>query len=286
MQMRKVIHDSARIGVGVLKGPFPEQRTAKAFRVKDGVGTLEIVSRISPACKWIDPWNFFPSGNCGEDVHCGDAVFERDFLSPASLKALKKMKGPDGLPIYLPSQIDKVLAEGPEKCNTEGYQGKNPNQPDNKDNRFAVWHMTGTLSREDMLVLQAPGAEELPDEVVECFCIVTLVNDTVIRAIEDCPTTLRDLADETGLHYATVKDYVNALHKEKLVRVVAWEKDAHGRDAARVFGWGTGPDKKRTRLSDAEKQRRYKVRLKSKQLLHRMAGNYAMPGMQTAHACA
>lgn len=182
MQMRKVIHDSSRIGVGVLKGPFPEQRTSKAFRVKDGVGVLEIVTRISPACKWIDPWNFFPSGNCGEDVHCGDAVFERDFLSPASLKALKKMKGPDGLPIYLPGQIDKVLAEGPEKCNTEGYQGKNPNQPDTKDNRFAVWHMTGTLSREDMLVLQAPGAEELPDEVVECFCIVTLVNDTVIRA--------------------------------------------------------------------------------------------------------
>ena len=175
MQMRKVIHDSARIGVGVLKGPFPDVRTGKAY--KDG--ELTIVERIAPACKWIDPWNLFPQAGCGENIHDGDHISERDFMSAAGLKALKKLRDPDGHPIYLAEQIDKVIEEGPEKCNTE--QGVNPSKPEQK-NRFTIWYWTGTLNREDMVSLNAPGADELPEEVVDCFCIVTMVNDSPIRA--------------------------------------------------------------------------------------------------------
>lgn len=180
MQMRKVIHDSARLGVGVLKGPFPDRRTGKAYID----GKLEITERISPACKWIDAWNFFPAAGCGENVQEADGVFERDFLSPSGLKALKKLKYPGtdnepGATIYLADQIDKVLEEGPEKCNTE--QGTNPAEKDKK-NRFPIWYWTGTLNREEMELLDAPGVDELPDEVVDCFCIVTLVNDSPIRA--------------------------------------------------------------------------------------------------------
>lgn len=185
MQMRKVIHDAARIGVGVLKGPFPDERTAKAYTVTEGKGTLEIIKSISPACKWIDTWNLFPHGVCGEDIHEGDHILERDFLSAASLKKLKNLRGmktdefPDGEPIYIASQIDKVIAEGPGKCNVN--EGRNPNQPENK-HRFDIWHFTGTLNAEDMMALGAPGADELPDEVTECYAIVTIVNDSPIRA--------------------------------------------------------------------------------------------------------
>jgi hypothetical protein len=179
MQMRKVIHDSARIGVGILKGPFPDLKEGKSFDIQNGVGVLQIVHSISPTCKWIDPWNFFPARSCGEDVHEGDGIAERDFLSPSSLKALKDLTDQDGSPIYLSTQIDKVIEEGPDKCNTE--QGRNPNEL-NKPSRFTVWNYTGTLSREDMVVLNAPGADELPADLVECFCILTVVNDTIIRA--------------------------------------------------------------------------------------------------------
>ena len=186
MQMRKVIHDAARIGVGVLKGPFPDERTSKAFTVSEGVGTLEIVKSISPACKWIDPWNFFPAANCGEDIHSGDGCFERDYLSAAGLKALKNLSTPPdalhplGQPIYISAAIDKVIAEGPEKCNNSGFCG--PWKSDTEKNRFQIWYYTGTLTRDDMEVMGAPGMEDLPDDLCECHAIITMVNDTVIGA--------------------------------------------------------------------------------------------------------
>lgn len=185
MQMRKVIFDAARIGVGVLKGPFSETCTERAFTVEGNVGTLVIDTKVKPGCKWIDPWNFYPHGSCGEDIHEGDHVFERDFLSSASLTALKKERGlitdafPGGEPIYLPEQIDKVIAEGPEKCNTNEDR---PEMSEAEKSRFTIWHFTGSLDAEDMVALGAPGADELPAEVSEVYAIVTLVNDTPIRA--------------------------------------------------------------------------------------------------------
>ncbi|MEK9796291.1 MAG: hypothetical protein VW713_06035, partial [Alphaproteobacteria bacterium] len=171
MQMRKVIFDGARIGVGVLKGPFPDVRTRKSFAAAGGVGKLKIVQKIAPACRWIDPWNFYPAANCGEDIQEGDYCFERDFLSATSLKKLKQVRDHEGKPVYLAAQIDKVIAEGPEKCNTDAYDARNPVGADQK-NRFSIWHMTGVLSREDMQVLGAPAVDELPEEVCECFCIL------------------------------------------------------------------------------------------------------------------
>lgn len=194
MQMRKVIFDGARIGVGVLKGPFPDVRTRKSFATAGGVGKLKIVQKIAPACKWIDPWNFYPAANCGEDIQEGDYCFERDFLSTSSLKKLKQVRDHEGKPVYLAAQIDKVIAEGPEKCNTDAYDARNPVGADQK-NRFSIWHMTGVLSREDMQVLGAPAVDELPEEVCECFCIVSMVNDTVIRA------TLNPLMETGHLPY-------------------------------------------------------------------------------------
>ena len=60
MQMRKVIFDGARIGVGVLKGPFPDVRTRKSYWQRDGVGKLQIVQKIAPACKVDRPVELLP----------------------------------------------------------------------------------------------------------------------------------------------------------------------------------------------------------------------------------
>lgn len=181
MQMRKVIHDSARIGVGVIKGPFPTQRKSKAFSVKNGVGMLQIASKTSPACQWIDPWNLFPDGSCGENIQDGEYIFERDFMSERKLRALKELKDIEGHPIYLGIQIDKVLKEGPEKINVSDDGSRNPSSHQNK-NRFSIWYFTGTLKREDMAVLGAVVSDDLPDDVTHCHAICTMVNDSVIRA--------------------------------------------------------------------------------------------------------
>jgi len=49
----------------VLKGPFPTMRREQAITTVDGSTTLQMVDKVVPAVKWIDPWNFFPDGACG-----------------------------------------------------------------------------------------------------------------------------------------------------------------------------------------------------------------------------
>lgn len=170
---RKIVHDAARIGVGILKGPFPDIQENRAMTRKEGVVGIEIQKKVVPSVCWIDPWNFFPEDGCGEDIHNGDGIFERDFLSNKKLKKLKEHEG------YLKEQIDQVIAEGPDKCNVEG---SNPSDKNNKK-RFPVWYYHGTLKREELALANAVGIEDIPEDQEEVSAIVSLVNDTVIRAI-------------------------------------------------------------------------------------------------------
>lgn len=170
--MRKIIFDSSRLGVGVIKAPFAdEQKSFAMVKLADGVG-IEIRRKIQPAAKWVDPWNIFPDATCGEDIQDGDHIFERDYLSP---KALSKLKGKPG---YIPEQIDKVLKEGPGKVNQDEA---NPNAEKKGDKRFEVWYFYGTIKRADLQAARAKGVELKRDDGIHA--IVTLVNDTVIRAV-------------------------------------------------------------------------------------------------------
>lgn len=179
-EMRKVMHDAARIGVGVLKGPFPDTRHEQAVtKGEDGSITLEMVQKIVPAYRWIDPWNLFPHKSCGENIHHGDYLFERDYISPSQLRALKREADIDGHPIYLSDMIDQVLEEGPGKCNIE--ESRNPNEP-KTDGRFEIWYFTGRVKRSDMEVMNADCLCDLPDDLQEVNALVTVVNDSVIRA--------------------------------------------------------------------------------------------------------
>ena len=173
-QTRKVLFDSSRIGTGVLKGPVPEIKKSKAVTINaDGGGiTLEIIEKIKPIVKWIDPWNLFPADDCGEDIHNGDGIFERDAISPKTLKGLAKQDG------YIAEAIAKVLKEGPGRALEEGA---NPNEKKNK-NRFEIWYYYGTLTLEDMAALNQEAVSDLPEDQDSVYAIVTLVNDTIIRA--------------------------------------------------------------------------------------------------------
>lgn len=177
-ECRKVIHDAARIGVGVLKGPFPDvQESRAASKTADGAMALEIVRKVVPSVRWIDPWNLFPDDACGEDIHNGDYVFERDYLSE---KMLKKLADQEALG-YLPDQIKAVLAEGPGKCYSDGA---NPAEKRDKDKkRYEVWYYYGIVKREDMQVVNADALDGTDEDDEHVHAIVTLVNDRVIRAV-------------------------------------------------------------------------------------------------------
>lgn len=169
----KSIFDQARIGVGVTKGPIPVSKRRRSVTTQEGMTTLAVVEEIKPVVQWVDPWKFYPDPACGENIHDGDHCFEYDFISPYRLRKLKKQPG------FIASQIDKVLKEGPGKVFLEAT---NPNDiPDSKKHRFQIWYFTGALTRKDMEIAGA-DLEGVPEDAEDIYCIVTMVNDSVIRA--------------------------------------------------------------------------------------------------------
>lgn len=163
---RKVIFDGARLGTGVLKGPFPVKHINKAYVN----GALQIEEVTIPGYKWVDVWNIFPDDSCSEDIHEGSAIVEADFLSQFQVEELK---GQDG---YLDEQIDKVLAQGPDKIRSDN---RNPNEA-KEDRRYPVWYFYGRFEKDELDALKAVGVTEGKDTF---YAIVTIINDTPVKAV-------------------------------------------------------------------------------------------------------
>lgn len=169
-EMRKVIFDAARIGVGVLKGPF---NTSRRSVVKGKKGGIEVKETIVAAHEWKDPWNIFPEPNCGENISAGEYIFERDYYSEKQLRKLKKLESQG----YLPKQIDRAILAGPKRAKDANT---NPNLPDNNE-PFEMWFYYGTMSREDFATINPKADKSLDKELDQVFAVITMVNDIVIR---------------------------------------------------------------------------------------------------------
>lgn len=161
-EIRKVIHDDARIGVGILKGPIPERRKYKRItRGENGETVIVMEAELVPVSKRVKADNLFPDPACGDNIHDGSYLFERDFLTRRQLGALK---GGD----YLDEQIDECLKEGP--------AGAEDAKDEREKKVYEVWYYYGDLSQEEMITA---GCECDGDDVP---AIITLVNDRVIKA--------------------------------------------------------------------------------------------------------
>ena len=170
-EMRKVIFDASRLGVGILKGPIPKISTAMAY--KDG--QLEIDEKPVPGFAWVDPWNLFPDPACGENIHNGDYILEYDRLSRRQVDGLKKE------PKYIASQLDIVLDEGPSHGSKDNTQ-KPSDDNDDYRTRFPVWYFHGQISRDELMAMNPGAAEKLKEETTHVYAVVTLINDTVVKA--------------------------------------------------------------------------------------------------------
>lgn len=173
-EMRKVIFDSARLGVGVLKGPFPDKRRHMAMtKGPTNKLMLQIEDEIVPVDKWVSAWNIYPDPACGENIRNGDYLWERDHFSEKQVRKLK------GLPGYIDSQIDKALKEGPTRTLTAS---NNPNDQDTKEKHpFEVWFYHGTMKREDFEALNAPALADIPPDRAQVYAVVTMIGKTVVR---------------------------------------------------------------------------------------------------------
>lgn len=175
-EYRRLIKDAAKLGTGILKGPFPKTKRNAALTRDAGGTNVAIRTKIIPACERKSVWDIFPDPACGEDIHEGSYIFERDTLSPRKVSDLKKLPG------YMAEQIDKVLKEGPDKVNLDESQDPRDRLKRNKG-RFTVWYFYGALTRDEMAAIDAvvkvKGFDREADEV---YAIVTLINDSVVRA--------------------------------------------------------------------------------------------------------
>jgi hypothetical protein len=174
-QVRLVLDDCAKLGTGVLKGPIPMRKTRRAAVKQNGVMAIIVKNEIRPTSQRVDPWLLYPDPACGENIHNGGYIWELDSITPKKLRELKDMQEAG----YLPEQIDKVLKQGPQ--NKKGDPSNRASQ-DTSDN-FDIWYFHGNIGRKD---LEAAGVKfdegSDPDEEVELPAVITMVNDTPIRA--------------------------------------------------------------------------------------------------------
>ena len=185
-EMRKVLFDSARLGTGCLKGPFP--KASRGIVVNTGEDkslNITIEDVIKPAVSWVDIWNIYPDPTCGEDIHNGDYVFEADYMSERQVRDLKKLPG------YINTAIDAVLLEGPEKfTTTQDNPGRASTIVGSQQQlgRYGVWYFYGTLKREEVECIYSASNktfadEKIPDTRREIYVIATMINKTVVRTV-------------------------------------------------------------------------------------------------------
>lgn len=165
-EKRKSIHDCAKMGVCVIKGPVPVKRRSKAVNQKAGVTELAIQEVIHPSSKRIDPWNFYPDPSCGEDIHNGNYCLEKDYLTERKLKELI------GVPGYLEDQIRECIKEGAQKENIGDRNGKE------RKNLFEVWYYYGTIDSEALAAAECDVAGKTGAQ----YAVITMVNDRAIKA--------------------------------------------------------------------------------------------------------
>jgi hypothetical protein len=177
-EVRKVIHNSAVLGTGVLKGPIVTNRTRKAWQpYKDIEGnqihTLEIVEEIKPASFSVDPRNVWPDPGCGDSIHNGKGIYEREQLTARQVRELAKQPG------FMKAQLRKVLEEGPKKSATF-QELKDEDQRDIARDVYEMWTYWGEVEHEDLEATGVAVGEK--DELRSISACVVMINSTVVKA--------------------------------------------------------------------------------------------------------
>lgn len=175
-EVRSVIESVTQTGSGVLKGPVAKKRKMYALGEDN---TLEMVEKIQPGSHHISNWNFYPAADCGNNIHNGSCVWEKDNITKKKLRELK------GSPGYLESQIDIVLNQDAHVA-TAGSDSETNSatahlSPRDLKNLYQIWYFTGEISREE---IEAAGCE-CPEGQDFISAEVTMVNNVVIRAVSN-----------------------------------------------------------------------------------------------------
>lgn len=165
-EARQALEDAARIGSGVIKGPYPVKRSARIYQQQDGISEMIKIEEIKPGSKRIDCWNLFPDPGCGESIHNGGYVWERSYDSARQLKDMASMPG------YDKDAVMQALKEGP--STPQGAAGATEKKP---DEQYERWTFYGTCDADD-LEQHGVGVE---DETPKASAMVVIINDRIVK---------------------------------------------------------------------------------------------------------
>lgn len=170
-EVRQVIEDSARIGSGVLKGPFPITRTARMTRKDPATGLTEFikVDEIKPGSKRIDVWNFFPDPACGENLHNGSYTWEREHIGRRQIKEMAAD------PSYETAELLAALREGPARTREGTEAVYRPGEDE-----FEMWIFYGHCAREHLARLGVEMEEGDEDRVPT---MAVMINDRLVKVV-------------------------------------------------------------------------------------------------------
>lgn len=170
-EVRQVIEDSARIGSGVLKGPFPIMRTSRLTRRNPITQMTEFhkMENIKPGSKRIDPWNLFPDPACGENIHNGSYTWEREYIGKRQIKEMLAD------PSYDSAQLLGALREGPSRTRegTESVYRAG-------DDEYEMWIFYGHCARDH---LQRLGVELEEGDEDRLPTMAVMINDRLVKVV-------------------------------------------------------------------------------------------------------
>ena len=177
-ELRKVIHDAAVLGTGVVKGPIVMSRTRKAWlpltdQTGQTVHEIEIVKELSPSSFRVDPRNVWPDPGAGESIHAGKGVYERERMTGKQIRELAKQPG------YMREQLRKVLEEGPKRSATF-QELRDEEQRDVARETFERWIYWGEVEHDDLAAAGVNLGEKDPLHAISAC--VEMINDTVVKA--------------------------------------------------------------------------------------------------------
>lgn len=177
-ELRKVIHDAAVLGTGVIKGPIVMSRTRRAWQPYTDINgsqvhEVQVVEELTPASFRVDPRNVWPDPGCGETIHHGKGIYEREQMTARQVRELAKQPG------FMESQLRKVLEEGPKKS-AVFQELKDEDQRDVARDTYEMWTYWGEVAHED---LESAGVEMGEKDTLRTIsaCVV-MINNTVVKA--------------------------------------------------------------------------------------------------------
>lgn len=180
-ELRKMLHDAAMLGTGVMKGPVVTNRTRKAWvpqTTSDGktIHTLAILKESDPASFRVDPRNMVPDPACGDDIQKGRGIFERELMTKRAVQDLAKQDN------YLLPALRQVLLQSPTRVKALEQVSDKLRVDLASSDQYEVWHYVGEL---DIADLRAAGVKDLPEDedplTVLSGCVV-MINGIVVKA--------------------------------------------------------------------------------------------------------